>query len=136
MCTFKEKPFILPNVTTCTSHKIIFFRLSLVFPRTSFFAKTQKALRFDALIEKRVFTYLQAQKSQHRAEQLNPLDLTCGGDQSTDADRSRGCPRASLVTDRVGEIGRVRGCSVKDHRIAKLPNPPCRKHNQRRSPLA
>jgi hypothetical protein len=37
-----------------------------------FFAKTQKTLRFDALIEKRVFTYLQAQKSQHRAEQLNP----------------------------------------------------------------
>jgi hypothetical protein len=96
-----------------------------------FFAKTQKAMRFDALIVKReFFTYVQAQKSQHCAKKLNPLDLNRCGDQSTDADRSRGCPRASLVMGCVRETGRVRGCSVKDYRIAKLSNPPRREDDQ------
>jgi hypothetical protein len=75
-------------------------------------------------------------RTNHRAEQLNPLDLNRGGDQSTDVDRSRGCPRASLVTDRAGDTGCVGGCSVKDNCIAKLPNPPRREHDQRRSPFA
>jgi hypothetical protein len=121
---------------------IIYVRLACVeYVLVTFFSRKRKKLCVFAFRcidrkERVFFTYIQTQKSQHRAEQLNPLDLNRGGDQSTDADRSRGCPRVSLVTDRVGETGRVRGYNDKDNHIAKLPNPPCREHDQRRSPLA
>jgi hypothetical protein len=45
-------------------HKVAKGISMFIFTLNFFFAKTQKALRFDALIEKeRVFTYVQAQKS-------------------------------------------------------------------------
>jgi hypothetical protein len=93
-----------------------------------FFYENAKSFAFRCIDRKeRVFTYVLAQKSQHHAEQINPIDLNRGGDQSTNVDHSSGCPRANLVTDR----GRVRGCGVKYYRNAKLPNPPCGEHDQR-----
>jgi hypothetical protein len=98
-----------------------------IYSVNSFFHENAKSFAFRCIDRKeRVFTYVLAQKSQHHAEQLNPIDLNCGWDQSTNADHSCRCPRASLVTDR----GRVRGCGIKDYRNAKLSNPPRREHDQ------
>jgi hypothetical protein len=81
-----------------------------------FFAKTQKALRFDALIEKRVFfTYVQARTSQHRIIQLNHLDLSCGGDQGMYANLSRVRPRLSLGLNRVTKTSHVRWCGIENN---------------------
>jgi hypothetical protein len=67
----------------------------------------QKTLRFDALIEKRVDTYVQARKSQHPNKQLDQLDLSSCGDQGTYADPTSGRPSLSLRSDRVEETRRA-----------------------------
>jgi hypothetical protein len=96
-----------------------------------FFAKTQKALRFDSLIGKEsIYTiYTTAATSRH-LKQLNPLELRDRRDQSAKSTCSRYSPRTSFRSNHIEEIAHARR-----HIVEVLLDPPCCQHDEQGCPL-